>query len=103
MELFSDGSDSESKKCKRGYMVALMVWSGLHLAGVWSLESGGLFSVGTFCKNLASAATKMISRSIYFIKTCNKLCTLNAICKDKLHYYSTKGRLIPVKLTLVSH
>jgi hypothetical protein len=48
MALFSDGSDSESKKYKRGYMIALMVWSGLHLAGVWSLESGGLFIVGTF-------------------------------------------------------
>jgi hypothetical protein len=55
----SDGGDSGSKKCKRGY--------GGAFCGVWrSLESGGRFCVGAFGRNLAAVAVKMFPRLIYF-------------------------------------
>jgi hypothetical protein len=47
-----------------------------------SMESGGRFCVGKFGRNLASAAVKMFSNSIYFIKTCYKSYTLNSVYKD---------------------
>jgi hypothetical protein len=61
-KLSSDGGDSGSNKCKRGY--------GGAYGGVWwslgSLESGGRFCVGAFGRNLASVAVKMFSHFIYF-------------------------------------
>jgi hypothetical protein len=47
-----------------------------------SLESGGRFCVGAFDKNVVSAAVKMFSYLIHFIKKCYKFCIVNAICKD---------------------
>jgi hypothetical protein len=42
------GSDCGSKKCKEGYGSASgIVWWSLFLAGVWSLELGCQFLVGT--------------------------------------------------------
>jgi hypothetical protein len=46
------------------------------------MESGGRFCVGAFGRNLASAAVKMFSNSIYFIKTCYESYTLNSVYKD---------------------
>jgi hypothetical protein len=57
----SDGGDSGSSKCKRGYSGALVV-SG----GVWSQAVG--FFVGAFGRNLASVAAKMFSHLIYYKK-----------------------------------
>jgi hypothetical protein len=83
MKLSSDGGDSGSKKCKRGYVGAYSgVWRSLRLAEIWSLESGGRFCVGAFGRNLASLAVKMFSHLIYFKKKCYKCCNFNAICKD---------------------
>jgi hypothetical protein len=47
-----------------------------------SLESGRIFGVGAFHRNLASVAINMFSRSIYFINKFYKCCTFSAICKD---------------------
>jgi hypothetical protein len=41
MKLRSDGGDSGSKKCKRGYGGAYgVVWRSLHVAGFWSQAVG---------------------------------------------------------------
>jgi hypothetical protein len=54
LKLGSNGGDSGSKTCKRGYGGAYGgVWRSLRLAGVWSSESGGWFYVGAFDRNLA--------------------------------------------------
>jgi hypothetical protein len=82
LKLISDGGDSGSKKCKRGYGGAYGgVWRSLRFTGVWILESGTRFCVGAFGRNLVSVAVKMFSHLIYFIKKFCK-CTFNAICKD---------------------
>jgi hypothetical protein len=47
-----------------------------------SLESGSLFLVGVFGRNLASVAVKMFSNLIYFKKEFYQFCTFNAIFKD---------------------
>jgi hypothetical protein len=58
------------------------LWWGLAESALGrSLESGGQFCVGAFGRNLASAAVKMFSHLIYFIKKFCK-CTFIAICKD---------------------
>jgi hypothetical protein len=58
------------------------LWWGLaESAFGWSLESGGLFCVGAFGRNLASVAVKMCSHSIHFINKFDKFCTFNMICK----------------------
>jgi hypothetical protein len=60
IEKSSDGGNSGSKKCKRGYGGSYgEVWRSLRLAGVWSLELGRRFCVGAFGGNLASVAVKM--------------------------------------------
>jgi hypothetical protein len=83
LKLSSDGGDSGSRKCKRSCSGTYGgVWWSLLLAGVWSLESGGRFCVGSFDRNLASVAVKMFSHLIYFVKKFYKFCTLNAICKN---------------------
>jgi hypothetical protein len=75
LKLSSDGGDSGTKKCKRGY--------GDAYGRVWrSIESGGRFCVGAFGRNLASVAVKMFSHLIYLIKKFEKFCTFNAICED---------------------
>jgi hypothetical protein len=45
------------------------------------LESGGRFCVCAFGRNLVSAAMKMFSHEIYFMKKFCKFGTFNAICK----------------------
>jgi hypothetical protein len=74
-KLSSDGGVSGSKKCKRSS-------GSQRLARVWNMESGGLFCVGAFGRNLASVAVKMFSHLIYFLKKFYKCCTFNAICRD---------------------
>jgi hypothetical protein len=77
IEISSDGGDSGSKKCKRGY-------GGAH-GGVWlSLESGGRFCIGAFGRNLASVAVKMFSHLIYFIKKFYKFLLLMRFAKIML-------------------
>jgi hypothetical protein len=66
IQLGSDGRDSGSKKCKRGYRGAC--GRGLaESAFGGSLESGGRFCVGVFGRNLARVAVKMVPHLIYFI------------------------------------
>jgi hypothetical protein len=79
LKLSSDGGDSDSKKYKQRYGGA---WQSLCLAGVWNLESGSWFCVGSFGKNLAFVSVNMFSHLIYFIKKCYKFFTFNVICKD---------------------
>jgi hypothetical protein len=38
------------------------------MAPVWGLESGGLFCVGAFGRNLATVAVKIFLHLIYFIR-----------------------------------
>jgi hypothetical protein len=49
-----------------------------------SLETGGLFCVGAFARNLASVALKMCSHLICFVKKLymHFSAAFNAICKD---------------------
>jgi hypothetical protein len=82
LKLSSDGGESGSKKYRRGCGGTYGgVWGSLRLAGLWSLESGGRFCIGTFYRNLASFAVKLFPHLIYLIKKFYR-CTLNAICKD---------------------
>jgi hypothetical protein len=61
LKLSSNGGNSGSKKCKRGY--------GGAYGGVWrSLESGCLFCVGAFARNPASVASNMLSHLISFLR-----------------------------------
>jgi hypothetical protein len=61
----------------------MRLWWGLvESAHGGSMETGGLFCVGAFGRNLASVTMKMFSHLIYFIKKFYKCHTLNAICKD---------------------
>jgi hypothetical protein len=46
------------------------------------MESGGLFCVGVFGRNVASFAVKLGSDLIWFTKKFYKYCIFNAICKD---------------------
>jgi hypothetical protein len=46
-----------------------------------SLESGGRFCVGAFCRNLVSVTLEMFSHFTYFIKKVYK-CTFGPICKN---------------------
>jgi hypothetical protein len=75
LKLSSDGGDSRSKKCRRGY--------GCAYGGVWwCLLSGSRFCVGAFGRNLASVAVKMFLHLICFVQKFYKFCTFSAICKD---------------------
>jgi hypothetical protein len=47
-----------------------------------SLESDSWFCVDAFGRNWASAAMKMFSLLIQFVKKFYKFCTFSAICKD---------------------
>jgi hypothetical protein len=47
------------------------------------LETGGLFCVGAFGRNLALVAVKMFSHLIYLKKKFYKFCTFKTISKDK--------------------
>jgi hypothetical protein len=63
LKLSSDGEDSGSKKCKRGYGGAYGgAWRSLSLAGVWSQGIG--FLLCAFGRNLASVTVKMFSHLI---------------------------------------
>jgi hypothetical protein len=63
MKLSSDGGNSGSKKCGRGYGGAC--GGGLaESAFSGSTESNGGFCVGAFGRNLASVAVKMFSHLI---------------------------------------
>jgi hypothetical protein len=85
LKLSSNGRDSGSKKCKRGYGGAYGgTWQSLHLVGLWSLESGGQFCVGAFGMNLASVNMKMFSHLIYFINKFDKFCASNVICRNNV-------------------
>jgi hypothetical protein len=78
IEIKFRGGNSDSKKRKRGYGGANGgVWWSLRLAGNRNLESGSRFCVCAFGRNLASAAVKMFSRLIYFIKTFYKFFLLS--------------------------
>jgi hypothetical protein len=79
LKFSSDSDNSGSKKCKQGYGED---WWGLHLAGVFGLESDVQFSVGVFCMNLASVTKNIFSHLIYFIKIFYKFCNFNVIFKD---------------------
>jgi hypothetical protein len=88
LKLVSDGIDSGSKKCKRGY--------GGACSGVWrSLESGGRFCVGAFGRNPVSIAVKMFSHLICYFK---KLfyCFAKVMLEQIVLLFSTKKRFIPV-------
>jgi hypothetical protein len=47
-----------------------------------SLDSGGLFFVGAFARNMASVALKVFSRLCCFKKKFYKCCTSNVNCRD---------------------
>jgi hypothetical protein len=67
----------------------------------WSLELGGRYHVGAFCRNLVSVGVKMFSHLIYVTKKCYK-CIFNTICKDNaaisLVYRLTQKRFISVNI-----
>jgi hypothetical protein len=96
-KLSSDGGESGSKKCKRGYGGAYgVIWRSLCLAGVWSQVVGFVL---VFDRNLASVAVKMCSHLVllkrHFIN-----CVLSMrFANIKLQYivllFNTK-RFIPV-------
>jgi hypothetical protein len=78
IKLSSDGGDSDSKKCKRGYGGAYgWVWRSLRLAGVCSQAVG--LALVLFGRNLASVAVKMFPHLIYFVKKFYKFCNFGAI------------------------
>jgi hypothetical protein len=85
-KLPSEG-DSGSKKFKLGYNGASGgVWWSLGLAGLWRLESGGLFCIDAFGRNLALVAVEMFSYLMWFKRKC---CTFSVICNDnaKINYF----------------
>jgi hypothetical protein len=58
IKLISDGGDSVNKKFKRGCGdICGVVWWSLRLAGLKSLESGGLFCVAAFGSRREDAFT----------------------------------------------
>jgi hypothetical protein len=82
--LFSDGSESGSKKRKRGFgSVNDGVWRRLRLEGDRSLVSGGRFCVGANGRNLTSVTVKMFSYS-HFIKKSYTFCDSIRLAKIML-------------------
>jgi hypothetical protein len=102
IKLSSDGGDSGSKECKRGYGG---IWQSLRLARVWSLKSGSRFCAGVFGRNLAPVAMKMFSHLIHFIKKSYKFCTFNAICKENaaINCITVRHKKVSFPSTLISH
>jgi hypothetical protein len=109
LKLSSDGGDSDSKRCKRGYGGAYGgVWRTLRLtesAFGRSLESGVRFCVGAFGRNLATVAVKMFPHLICIIKKFYKLCTFDAICKDNaaMNCITVQHRKCSFPSTLTGH
>jgi hypothetical protein len=89
----SSGCNCGSKKYKEG--------CGGASGGVWqSLQSGCLFDVCAFGRNLASVTMKMLSCLIYFTKKFYKCFVLNMICEDNAaincSFSSAQRRFIPI-------
>jgi hypothetical protein len=86
-------------------MVEPMVGYGRVCAFGRSLESGDLFCVGAFGRNLASVAVKMFSLLIYFIKKFYKFCTFNMICKGNtaINCRTVQHKICSFPSTLTNH
>jgi hypothetical protein len=69
--------------------------------GVWSLESGSPFCIGTFRRNLASNAVELFSYLIYIKKQFYKLYTFNAILNDNaaINFITVQHNKTPIPIT----
>jgi hypothetical protein len=69
-----------------------------------SLESGGRFCVGAFCRDLASVAVKIFSRLIYFVRKVYKR-TFNTNCKDNavINCITFQQKKVSYPSTLTGH
>jgi hypothetical protein len=104
LKLSSDGGDSGSNKCKRGYGGACgEVWWNLRLAGVW--RQADRLSVGAFGMNLVSVAVKMFSNLIYFINKFYQRCTFNGSYEDNtaINFITVQHKQISFPSTLTGH
>jgi hypothetical protein len=78
LKLSSDGGDSGSKKCKRGYSGAYdRVWRSLHLAGVrWSVLCWCVWQESGFSRREDVFTWNLLQKKNY------EFCNFNAIFKD---------------------